>query len=121
VEVPGVIDGLGNTNQNDRLALAPRPVKDSGRVAQADAPHSPIPASPPDEVLELLDTAATVLQELAASQVRMHIDVVDGGAGKRIHIQVVDADGTLLREIPPHQMFDVLAGTSRGLAFDEQG
>jgi len=69
----------------------------------------------------MLDTAANVLHELASSQVRLHIEVVDGSAGKRIHVQVLDAEGTLLREIPPHQMLDVLAGTSRGLTVDEQG
>lgn len=117
-----MIDGLGDINQNNRLVVAPRPANERGRVAaQSPAPHTPVPGSPPTEVLEMLDTAATVMQELASSQVRMHIEVVDGGAGKRIHIQVVDADGTLLREIPPHQMFEVLSGKSRGLAFDEQG
>jgi len=116
-----VIDGLGEVNQSNRMVVTPRPAERARVPSQSQAAPTPVPAAPPAEVLEMLDTAATVMRELASSQVRMHIEVVDGGAGKRIHIQVVDAEGTLLREIPPHQMFDVLAGTSRGLAFDEQG
>jgi hypothetical protein len=120
-----LIEGLGDTTRENRLAVAPRPVQDPRVAAQPAGPVAlapePFPASPPPEVLDMLDTAATVLQELASSQVTMHIDVVDGGAGKRIHVQVLDAEGVLLREIPPHQMLDVLAGTSRGLTVDELG
>lgn len=120
-----MIEGLGDIGSEHRLAVAPRPVPDRGRVATQQASQvSPapeaFPASPPAEVLDMLDTAASVLQELASKQVTMHIEVVDGGAGKRIHVEVLDAEGTLLREIPPHQMFDVLAGKSRGLTYDEQ-
>ena len=116
-----MIEGLGNTDRDNRplLAARPAPVSVATPPAAAVSP-SPVPASPPAEVLEMLDTAATVLHDLASAQVSLHIDVVDGAAGKRIHVQVLDASGTVLREIPPSQMFEVLAGTSRGLTCDEQ-
>jgi hypothetical protein len=127
-----VIEGLSDINGNNRLALVPKPATDRGRTIPQPAPAgsssgpvavplAPVPAHPPAEVLEMLDTAAQVLQDLAAAQVSLHIEVVDGGAGKRIHVQVLDADGELLREIPPHQLLDVLAGTSLGVTFDEKG
>jgi len=120
----GVIEGLSDINGNNRLALVPKPATDRGRTIPQPASavaHAPVPASPPAEVLEMLDTAAQVLHDLAAAQVSLHIEVVDGKAGKRIHVQVRDADGELLREIPPHQLLDVLAGTSLGVTFDERG
>jgi hypothetical protein len=83
---------------------------------------SSFPASPPPEVLAALDEGARVMKELSDARVELHFEVEqhDGG-GKRVRIQVREADGNVVREIPNRKLLDILAGESRGLTVDMLG
>lgn len=79
-----------------------------------------IPASPPADLLHELDRAASVIDDLAARQVNVHF-AIDDKTGK-VHVQVVDGQGQLIREIPTPRLFDVLSsGSSSGLAVNMVG
>jgi flagellar protein FlaG len=81
----------------------------------------PFPASPPPEVLDSLDTAGRVLQELVAARIDLHFEIDGSGASKRVHVQVRDADGRVVREIPAGHALDVMSGDRLpGLVFDER-
>jgi hypothetical protein len=119
-----VIERLGDIYREGRPTPAPRPNGDRPRAVARPAsavPPEPIPTSPPAEVLDALDTAARVLEELDSAQLSLHFEVRDGEAGKRIHVEVLASDGSLVREIPARNLMDVLAGTGRGLTVDERG
>jgi hypothetical protein len=91
------------------------------RTPAANAP-APIPATPPSEVLEALDVAQRVIQELSKAQTTLRIDLQSGPGGKQLHIQVLDGNGELVREIPPRRLAAVLAGEGTdGLVVDEKG
>jgi uncharacterized FlaG/YvyC family protein len=78
-------------------------------VSKADWPHVSIPASPPPEVLDALDTAARVLEELASRRISLHFEYVEGT--HEVKIQVVnESDGSVIREIPPDGLVDIAAG-----------
>ena len=79
------------------------------------------PATPPPEVLAALDEGARVMKELSDARVELHFAVEQGNAGKRVRIQVREADGNVVREIPTRKLLDILAGDSRGLAVDALG
>jgi hypothetical protein len=72
------------------------------------------PATPPPEALAELDKAARVLDELSTKQVNLHFEVDD--SSQNIHVQVRDAGGKVLREIPATKLLDVLAGDKSALA-----
>jgi len=119
-----VIERLGDIYREVRLTQAPRPGGDRARAVDQSAsavPSEPVPTSPPAEVLDALDTAARVLDDLDSAQLSLHFEVQDSEGGKSIHVQVLAADGSLVREIPTSNLMDVLAGTGRGLAVDERG
>jgi uncharacterized FlaG/YvyC family protein len=78
---------------------------------QSDA-VSAFPATPPPEVLTALDEGA---------RVELHFAVEQGNAGKRVRIQVREADGNVVRDIPTRKLLDILAGDGRGLAVDTLG
>lgn len=78
------------------------------RVATAAAPPAPISPTPPPEVLQALDAAARVLEELASKRIRLHF-AYDGHADA-VRVQVLRADGTLVREIPPSVLVDIASG-----------
>jgi hypothetical protein len=80
-----------------------------------------IPARPPREVLEAMNTAARVLRELEARRVSLQYDV-DAPSGE-VRVQVVDSAGNVLRRLSPMQALDLLAdgeGARVGLVVDEQ-
>lgn len=93
----------------------------AARTAPAPAPGIyEIPDSPPADLLTELDRAASVIDELAARKVNVTFNV-DGSTGK-VQVQVVDGEGTLLREIPTTRMLDILAsGSSSGLGVNTVG
>ncbi len=79
-----------------------------------------IPAQPPTDMLAELDRAAAVMDELAARQVAIKLDV-DWSSGK-VHVKVVDGGGELIREIGAGHMLDVLStGSASGLTVDTVG
>jgi hypothetical protein len=67
-----------------------------------------VPASPPPEVLYALDRAQSVLAELASRQVSMHISVDEETS--RIHVELRDAEGKLIREVPAAHATAMLSG-----------
>jgi hypothetical protein len=83
-------------------------------AAPPAAVTQPIPAAPPQEVLDGLDTAARVLNDLDAKQVDLHL-AVDDHTG-RVHVELRDAEGQVLRRVPSGQALDLLAGEQGGIA-----
>jgi len=80
------------------------------------------PANPPAEVLTALDEGARVMKELSDARVELHFAVESHTGGhKRVRIQVREANGDVVREIPASKLLDVLAGESRGLTVDALG
>jgi hypothetical protein len=73
---------------------------------------------PPAQVHQELDTAARVIEELSSRQVNLHFEVDPAGGGP-VRVQVRDASGNVLREIPPRSLFETLAGG--GLLIDQRG
>jgi hypothetical protein len=69
---------------------------------------SSIPATPPPEVLEALDNAARVLEELASRRLSLHFEYDD--AINQVRVQVTNEDGKVVREIPPSTLLDIAAG-----------
>ena len=61
------------------------------------------------------------MRELSDARVELHFAVEQGTAGKRVRIEVREADGNVVREIPARKLLDILAGESRGLAVDALG
>ena len=86
------------------------------RRAQLRVAYS-APTSPPADLRPELDAAARVIEQLSAQQVNLHFEV-DEQAG-RVRVQVMNADGTVLREIPPRSLLDTLSGG--GLLIDQHG
>lgn len=76
--------------------------------AGASAPPAAVPASPPPEVLHALDRAQSVLAELASRQVSMHVSVDDETS--KIHVELRDSEGRLIREVPVTHATAMLAG-----------
>ncbi len=85
------------------------PVAPTGR-----SPIEPIPANPPQDVLDDLDTAARVLGDLDEKNVDLHL-AVDDTTG-RVHVELRDEDGQVLRRVPAGQALDLLAGEPGGVA-----
>jgi uncharacterized FlaG/YvyC family protein len=74
--------------------------------------------APPEQVRQELDTAARVIEELSSRQVNLHFEV-DPGGSEPVRVQVRDANGNVLREIPSRSLFETLAGG--GLLIDQRG
>lgn len=95
------------------------------RVARGGAPAPAtgvyeIPDVPPADLLTEFDRAASVIDDLLSRQVNVHFEV-DDRTGK-VRVQVVDGDGSVLREIPATHMLDVLSsGSANGLAVNAVG
>ena len=91
----------------------PTPFREvAGRVQGPGAFHlerSPaIPATPPPEVLEALDNAARVLEELASRRLSLHFEYDD--TTNQVRVQVTNGEGKVVREIPPSTLLDIAAG-----------
>jgi len=114
-----MIDGVTSTNDAQRVT-APR-AQAPARTQGAETTAGTIPESPPPEVLAALDAAAGAIADLQARQVNLSFKVEGDGAVKRIRIEVRDASGALVREIPTRQLVDLLAGDTRGVTVDTQG
>jgi hypothetical protein len=79
-----------------------------------------VPGRPPTEVLEALDQAQRVIAEFEAKSLSLHFSVDE--ATDRIRVQVKDASGNVVREIPARQALEMLSGERPvGLAFDAVG
>ena len=73
--------------------------------------------TPPPAVQADLDVAAQVIEELASRQVSLHFEV-DHEAGT-VRVQVLDGDGSVMREIPARSLLHTLSGG--GLLIDQHG
>ncbi|HZU40177.1 MAG TPA: hypothetical protein VE992_03960 [Solirubrobacteraceae bacterium] len=91
---------------------------DSARRADASAPvrvelsgdASGIPASPPDEVLDAMGTAAAAYDHLASVNRGLSFKI-DDATGKVV-VGVHDGEGKLLFTVPGSKALDVAAGGS---------
>jgi uncharacterized FlaG/YvyC family protein len=118
------MDGLSQVRSTPVGPTDPLRSVDRSQTAPVQAPASPepIPSSPPAEVLNALDLAQRVINEIVSSGTTLHFDVQNGPGGKRVHVEVRDASGELIREIPPTRLASILAGGgSHGLVVDETG
>jgi hypothetical protein len=92
-------------------AGAVNPTRETPKVRAAATFHLPkpvggLPASPPPDALAALDRAARVAAGLKARGLGVHFDVQDEG----VQAQVVDANGSVVREIPVANALDLLSG-----------
>jgi uncharacterized FlaG/YvyC family protein len=71
---------------------------------------------PPSALQAEYQAAAKVLEDLAAQHVNLHFEIDDAN---RVHVQVLDGDGKVIREIPARSLLDMLSGG--GLMVDERG
>jgi hypothetical protein len=67
------------------------------------------PADPPAEVLDAVGVAADVYEQLQAFGRRVHFDF-DPDAPGSLTIQVLDADGNLLRTLSPGELLQLTTG-----------
>ena len=84
-----------------------RPVRPAAATT-APAPAEPSLETPPAEVLHALDAAQQVLRDLHAHKVDLRYEV--DPQTRKVHAQLVAADGSLIREIPARHALDLLAG-----------
>ena len=103
---PAPISGVSKPTQ--RTAPPARPVL---RAVEDD--HG----TPPADVQQEFDVAARVIEELSSRQVNLHFDV-DHEAGT-VRVQVVNGEGSVIREIPVRGLLDTLSGG--GLIVDQLG
>ncbi len=67
-----------------------------------------IPSSPPPELYDQIDAAASRVDELKAEGRELHFSFDD--ASKRVQIEVRDLKGNVLRTIPPSKAISVATG-----------
>ena len=103
---PAPISGVPKPTQ--RPAQPSRPV-----LRVVDQEHD----TPPAAVQQEFDVAARVIEELSSRQVNLHFEV-DHDAGS-VRVQVLNGDGSVVKEIPARSLFDTLSGG--GLLVDELG
>jgi uncharacterized FlaG/YvyC family protein len=67
-----------------------------------------IPSSPPEELYDQIDAAASRVDELKAEGRELHFSF--DNASKRVQIEVRDLKGNVLRTIPPSKALSVATG-----------
>lgn len=73
-------------------------------------------SSPPQALQAEYTVAAQAIETLASQQINLHFEVDDSNF---VHVQVLDHEGQVLREIPASSLFDTLSGG--GLLIDQRG
>lgn len=88
----------------------------SGRAPRRPAQAaSPLPSSPPPELAAELDVGAQAAKALGDLGLTLHFEVTNG----EIHVQMLDREGRVVREVPPGGLLDLLASGGRtGLVVD---
>jgi hypothetical protein len=109
-----MIKPISATPTPARAAQAGGPPRPAAAATQEAAEPVPVPAVPPPEVLDGLDTAARVLGDLDAKGHSLHLHV-DAKRGQ-VSVAVVDASGRTVTVLPGGQALDLLAGEPGGLA-----
>jgi hypothetical protein len=89
----------------------------SPRAAQIPAPRrrrftAADSADPPAEVLDAVGTAADVYDELQASGHHVHFDLQSNSGSGALTIQLLDADGNLLRTLSPSELLQLTTGAA---------
>jgi hypothetical protein len=103
-------------------ASAVRSVRSNGTpklFAVASPAEDQLPPLPPAEVLDALDTAARVLDQLDRKQIKLWVDHDPKTNQIRAHVR--DGVTGTEREIPSSRLLNILAGDLRGLAVDTKG
>ncbi len=72
---------------------------------------STIPATPPPDALEQVQTAARVVEELRAMGRELHFEPPSTPTG-RVVVQVRDLDGNVIRTVPPAEALEIATGFS---------
>jgi len=116
-----MIDGISSSNDVSRVTAPRTSAPSRPRGVESPSGGVAVPDSPPAEVLDALDAAARVLDDLRTKQVNLSFSVEGEGGLKRVRVEVRDASGALVREIPPRHLLDLLAGDTRGVTVDERG
>ncbi|MEA2267923.1 MAG: hypothetical protein QOF29_3760 [bacterium] len=65
-----------------------------------------IPAAPPPELLDEISAAQRAVRDMHERGRELHFEMADG----RVHIELRDLEGNVLREIPPSQALEIAAG-----------
>jgi uncharacterized FlaG/YvyC family protein len=76
-----------------------------------------LPSEPPAALQAEYSAAARVIEDLAARQVNLHFEI--DHETNRVHVQMLDANGDVIREIPAKSLLDSLSGG--GLLIDAKG
>jgi uncharacterized FlaG/YvyC family protein len=76
-----------------------------------------LPSEPPAALQAEYSAAARVIEDLAARQVNLHFEI--DHETNRVHVQMLDAKGDVIREIPAKSLLDSLSGG--GLLIDARG
>lgn len=100
---------------------AARSVRPTGapKLFVVDTPYADqLPDLPPAEVLDALDSAARVLDELDRKNVQLRVDHDTSSNTIRIH---VDGGDGREREIPAQRLLNILAGDASSLTVDARG
>ena len=80
-------------------------------------PPPALPSEPPAALQAEYSAAARVIEDLAARQVNLHFEI--DHATNRVHVQMLDSNGDVIREIPTKSLLDALSGG--GLLIDQKG
>jgi hypothetical protein len=73
-------------------------------------------SSPPPALQAEYSAAAQAIETLASQQINLHFEV---DKEDTVHVQVLDSDGQVIKEIPASSLFDTLSGG--GLLIDQLG
>ncbi len=118
-----MIENVSHTQRAGPTAPA-GPALPPGRAAPAPPSSGDLslPDSPPPEVAEGLAAAQGVLRDLDRAQVRLRFEVEETEAGRRVRVDVIDAEGRVIRTIPPSRLGSLFQGRAGGgLLVDQRG
>jgi len=116
-----MIDGIRPSNDVSPVAAPRTSATSRPRGVESPSGGAEVPNTPPAEVLDALDAAQRVLEDLRQKQVNLSFSTEGEGALKRVRVEVRDSSGELVREIPARHLLDLLAGDTRGVTVDERG
>jgi hypothetical protein len=115
------MDGISHFSSGSSTSPA-GPVRGATPPAPQTTPtEAEIPATPPPEVLEALDLAQHVVDELNRSGMTLGFTLVSESRVRCIRVEVRSSAGELIREISPSRLASILAGDSAGLVLHTRG
>lgn len=104
-----MLDRLGPASSGDiNIYGAARRVSETDRAGSFKLQTvAGVPATPPAEVLQALDGAQRVDQELRARGLSVSFDTQPAGG---VRVRVVDGSGSIVRELGPSEALDAISG-----------